>query len=101
MEKSKIILDCDPGHDDAVAIMIAAVHPGIDLLGITTVAGKKQRFHRLDSARECACTNPGDGKKDTPPIRLPARPGEGRNGPGNQTGGSALRGVKSDINLLY
>ena len=41
MEKSKIILDCDPGHDDAVAVMMAAVHPGIDLLGITTVAGNQ------------------------------------------------------------
>jgi inosine-uridine nucleoside N-ribohydrolase len=32
-----IILDCDPGHDDAVAIVVAARHA--DLLGITTVAG--------------------------------------------------------------
>lgn len=41
MEKRKIILDCDPGHDDAVAIMMAAVHPKIDLLGITIVAGNQ------------------------------------------------------------
>ena len=32
-----IILDCDPGHDDAVAIVVAARHA--ELLGITTVAG--------------------------------------------------------------
>ncbi|MCU1397832.1 MAG: putative pyrimidine-specific ribonucleoside hydrolase [Acidimicrobiales bacterium] len=32
-----IILDCDPGHDDAIAIVVAAAHA--DLLGITTVAG--------------------------------------------------------------
>ena len=32
-----IILDCDPGHDDAIAIVVAARHA--DLLGITTVAG--------------------------------------------------------------
>ncbi|EFB1954171.1 ribonucleoside hydrolase, partial [Escherichia coli] len=37
MEKRKIILDCDPGHDDAIAIMMAAKHPVIDLLGITIV----------------------------------------------------------------
>jgi purine nucleosidase len=33
------ILDCDPGHDDMVAILLAAAHPGIDLRAITTVAG--------------------------------------------------------------
>ena len=34
-----ILLDCDPGHDDAVAILLAAGHDAIDLLAITTVAG--------------------------------------------------------------
>jgi len=32
-----IILDCDPGHDDAIALVVAARHTNI--LGITTVAG--------------------------------------------------------------
>jgi inosine-uridine nucleoside N-ribohydrolase len=32
-----IVLDCDPGHDDAIAIVVAARHT--ELLGITTVAG--------------------------------------------------------------
>jgi inosine-uridine nucleoside N-ribohydrolase len=35
--KPKIILDCDPGHDDAFAIMFAAQH--CELLGITSVSG--------------------------------------------------------------
>jgi purine nucleosidase len=34
-----IILDCDPGIDDALAIAFAHGHPDLDLLGITTVAG--------------------------------------------------------------
>ena len=33
----QIILDCDPGHDDAVAIMLAAASKEIELLGITCV----------------------------------------------------------------
>ena len=36
---TRIILDCDPGIDDALAIAFAHGHPAIDLLGITTVAG--------------------------------------------------------------
>jgi purine nucleosidase len=34
-----IILDCDPGIDDALAIAFAAASPEIDLVGLTTVAG--------------------------------------------------------------
>lgn len=36
---SVIILDCDPGIDDALAIAFAIGNPGIELAGITTVAG--------------------------------------------------------------
>ena len=35
----KIILDCDPGIDDALAITFAVGSPGLELLGITSVAG--------------------------------------------------------------
>jgi pyrimidine-specific ribonucleoside hydrolase len=34
-----IILDCDPGHDDALAITLALARPELDLLALTTVAG--------------------------------------------------------------
>ncbi|MFJ2544000.1 nucleoside hydrolase [Microbacterium sp. NPDC087589] len=35
----KIILDCDPGHDDAIALMLAHGNPDIDLVAVTTVGG--------------------------------------------------------------
>ncbi|MEO6942005.1 MAG: nucleoside hydrolase [Terrimesophilobacter sp.] len=35
----KLILDCDTGTDDAVAIMAAAQHPRLDLIAVTTVNG--------------------------------------------------------------
>ncbi|WP_204170122.1 nucleoside hydrolase [Mammaliicoccus sciuri] len=41
MEKQKIILDCDPGHDDAITMLMAYIHPNIDLLGITIVSGNQ------------------------------------------------------------
>lgn len=37
----KIILDCDPGHDDMIAIILACSSDEIDLIGITTVAGNQ------------------------------------------------------------
>ncbi len=35
----RILLDCDPGHDDAIAIMLATASSEIELVGVTTVAG--------------------------------------------------------------
>ncbi len=39
--RQKIILDCDPGHDDAIALLLAAKHPALELLAVTTVAGNQ------------------------------------------------------------
>ena len=45
----KIILDCDTGTDDAVAIMLAALHPAIELLACTTVNGNVAVEHCTDN----------------------------------------------------
>lgn len=42
MTTRKIILDCDPGHDDAIAIILAAARPELEILGITTVSGNAE-----------------------------------------------------------
>jgi purine nucleosidase/pyrimidine-specific ribonucleoside hydrolase len=39
MKPIPLILDCDPGHDDALAMILAAHNPSLKLLGITTVSG--------------------------------------------------------------
>ncbi|MGW7683188.1 nucleoside hydrolase [Kribbella sp. NPDC054772] len=36
-----LVLDCDPGHDDAIAILLAVADPAIDLRAVTTVAGNQ------------------------------------------------------------
>ena len=38
-KKRKVILDCDPGHDDAISIILGASSDRIQIEGITTVAG--------------------------------------------------------------
>lgn len=48
-ERPRIILDCDPGHDDVVAIIVARAHT--DLVGVTTVAGNAP----LDRTTHNAC----------------------------------------------
>ena len=37
--RTPVIIDCDPGHDDALAIMLALARPELDVLGITTIGG--------------------------------------------------------------
>ncbi len=67
----KIILDCDPGHDDAVAILLAAGNPGIELLGLTTVGGN----HTIDKVtRNAQQVLTVAGVRDVPVYRGATRP---------------------------
>jgi inosine-uridine nucleoside N-ribohydrolase len=38
---TKIVIDCDPGHDDAIAILLALASAEVELVGVTTVAGNQ------------------------------------------------------------
>ncbi len=48
-EKIKVILDCDTGSDDAIAIMMAILADEIDLVGICTVAGNKALHYTTEN----------------------------------------------------
>jgi len=54
----KIIIDCDPGHDDAMAILLAHGNPEIELCAITTVAGNQTlEKTTLNARRVCSVAN--------------------------------------------
>src|SRR3954467_15177472 len=36
-----VIIDCDPGHDDAMALLLALASPELELSAVTTVAGNQ------------------------------------------------------------
>jgi len=36
-----MILDCDPGHDDAIALLLAVASPEVEVLGVTTTYGNQ------------------------------------------------------------
>jgi purine nucleosidase len=49
-----IILDCDPGHDDAIALLVAHGSPQVELLAVTTVAGNQTLEKVTRNARAVA-----------------------------------------------
>lgn len=58
MTPTRIVLDCDPGHDDALAILLAASHPALELVAITTVAGN-QTLEKVTLNARRVCTVAG------------------------------------------
>ncbi len=56
--RQPIVLDCDPGHDDALAILLAAAAPSMRLVAITTVAGNQSLDKTSLNARRI-CTVAG------------------------------------------
>jgi len=66
-----IVIDCDPGHDDAIAILLALASPEVELLGITTVHGNQT----LDKTTENALrVLELAGRSDIPVARGADRP---------------------------
>lgn len=67
----RVVIDCDPGHDDAVALLLAAGDPRLELLGITTVAGNQTLDHVTHNARVVATVA---GLTDVPIVAGSPRP---------------------------
>lgn len=51
---ARLLIDCDPGFDDAVALLLAAGHPDAEIVAITTVAGNVGLQKVTDNARRIA-----------------------------------------------
>ena len=45
-----VILDCDPGHDDAIALILALASPELKVLAVTTSAGNQTPDKTLNNA---------------------------------------------------
>ncbi|MBD2328533.1 nucleoside hydrolase [Alkalinema sp. FACHB-956] len=52
MVPQPLIIDCDPGVDDAIALLLAFASPELQILGITTVAGNVPLQHTQTNARK-------------------------------------------------
>jgi inosine-uridine nucleoside N-ribohydrolase len=89
-EPRKLIIDCDPGIDDAVAMVLAMQYPGFEILGITTTFGNATieqatknalRIVELSGKNIPVCR--GADKPLTVPLRPPPDFVHGKDGLGN------------------
>jgi inosine-uridine nucleoside N-ribohydrolase len=68
---TRIVIDCDPGHDDAIAILLALASPEVELVGVSTVAGNQT----LDkTTRNALVTLEIAGRADIPVVAGAAAP---------------------------
>jgi inosine-uridine nucleoside N-ribohydrolase len=66
-----IVIDCDPGHDDAIAILLALASPEVELRGIVTVAGNQTVDKTTRNALKVLELA---GRPDVPVVRGADRP---------------------------
>ncbi len=71
----RLVLDTDPGVDDAVAILMALAAPGVEVVGVTTLGGNVPRAR---ATRNALALLQAAGRSDVPVAAGAARPRTGR-----------------------
>ena len=66
MSRTRILIDCDPGVDDAIALLLALASPELEVLGVTTVAGNVPWERTFDNGRRVVALA---GRSDVPVYR--------------------------------
>jgi len=84
LSSKPVILDVDPGHDDAVALMLACGHPDMNLLAVTIVAGnvtlEKTTRNALRVLTLVGCTDVPVGVGASGPLERPLHTAENIHG---------------------
>lgn len=75
VQPARLIIDTDPGVDDAVAILMALASPDVEIVGLTTVGGNVSLAR---STRNALALLQAAGRGDIPVARGAARPLRGR-----------------------
>ena len=74
-QRRALVIDTDPGVDDAVAILMALAAPGVDLVGLTAVGGNVPLAR---ATRNALALLQAAGRSDVPVARGAAKPLRGR-----------------------
>ena len=77
VQSPRVIIDADPGVDDAIAILMALAWPGVELLGMTTVGGNVPVSR---GTRNALALLEYTGRQEVPVAQGAARPRRGRFG---------------------
>jgi inosine-uridine nucleoside N-ribohydrolase len=67
----RVWLDCDPGHDDAFALVLALFSPAVSLFGVSTTAGNQTLAKTTLNARRMLAAV---GRRDVPVLKGVSRP---------------------------
>ena len=90
MKKIPVIMDCDPGHDDAIALIVALASEKLDVLAVTATAGNQTIEKTEKNARKvleiCGRSDIPVAKGRTAPLMQPLHVGKDIHGESGMDG---------------